>query len=320
LGLYGYGFAPYGYGVAPVVEGKDTGLIFSKGSGAITPAFTAAQVEADPKIAEGSESIQVPVVTGFKHYIGKREAEAEADPHLGLYGYGFAPYGYGVAPVVEGKDTGLIFSKGSGAITPAFTAAQVEADPKIAEGSESIQVPVVTGFKHYIGKREAEAEADPYFGLYGGYYGGSPLVLHWDGAVTPDYTPEVKAAALAHFEANGYPVYGYGKRSAEADPYFGLYGGYGGFYGAYPYAVAPVIKPKDSGLIFTASSGAVTPDFTAEQKETNPEIAEGSESIKVPAWTGEYHVLGKREAKPYYGLGYGYGGYGLGYGGYAYWG
>merc|ERR1711962_352386 len=80
------------------------------------------------------------------------------------------------------------------------------------------------------------------------------------------------------------------------------------------------IKPKDSGLIFTASSGAVTPDFTAEQKETNPEIAEGSESIKVPAWTGEYHVLGKREAKPYYGLGYGYGGYGLGYGGYAYWG
>merc|ERR1712212_549106 len=271
--------------------------------------------------AAGADHLLVKALqTPWWHPIGKREAEAEADPHLGLYGYGFAPYGYGVAPVVEGKDTGLIFSKGSGAITPAFTDAQVEADPKIAEGSESIQVPVVTGFKHYIRKREAEAEADPYFGLYGGYYGGSPLVLHWDGAVTPDYTPEVKAAALAHFEANGYPVYGYGKRSAEADPYFGLYGGYGGFYGAYPYAVAPVIKPKDSGLIFTASSGAVTPDFTAEQKETNPEIAEGSESIKVPAWTGEYHVLGKREAKPYYGLGYGYGGYGLGYGGYAYWG
>merc|ERR1711951_110807 len=107
----------------------------------------------------------------------------------------------------------------------------------------------------------------------------------------------------------------YGKRSAEAEPYYGLGYGYGG-YGlglGYGYAAAPVVEPKDSGLIFTPSSGAITPAFTDAQKEANPEIAEGSDSIKVPVVTG-VHLIGKREAEPYYGLGYGYGGYG--YGGY----
>merc|ERR1712136_447057 len=119
------------------------------------------------------------------------------------------------------------------------------------------------------GKRSAEAE--PYYGLgygYGGY---------------------------------GYGGYLYGKRSAEAEakPYYG-YGGYGLGLG-YGYAAAPVVEPKDSGLFFTASSGAVTPAFTDAQKEANPEIAEGSESIKVPVVTG-VHLIGKREAEPYYGL------------------
>jgi len=82
--------------------------------------------------------------------------------------------------------------------------------------------------KPQLSRREAEAD---------------PLVVHWDGAVTPDYTPAHKAAAAAHFAAKGWPV-------------VGLYGG--------------------------------------------------------------YHLIGKREAEPYYGLGYGYGGYGLGYGGYGY--
>jgi len=237
-------------------------------------------------------------------------------------------------------------------VTPDFTDAQKEANPEIAEGSKSIDVPVVTGYTHVVGKREAEADADP-------------LVVHWDGAVTPDYTPAQKLAAAAHFSAKGWPLLGYGgylygKRSAEAEakPYYALgysglgygYGYYGKrsaeaeakpYYGVYgygvaPYAVVPEIEPKATGFIVSPASGAVTPDFTAEQKEANPEIAEGSKSIDVPVVTGFTHVLGKREAEPYYygGLGYGYGhglyygkrsaeaepyyGLGYGYGGYGY--
>merc|ERR1711951_27691 len=101
------------------------------------------------------------------------------------------------------------------------------------------------------------------------------------------------------------------------------------------YAVVPEIETKATGFIVSPASGAVTPDFTAEQKEANPEIAEGSKSIDVPVVTGFTHVLGKRDAEPYYGAGYGYGkrsadaeakpyyalgygGLGYGYGGYLY--
>jgi len=278
------------------------------------------------KAATADHLLAKALQTPWWHPLGKREA----DPYYGVYG------GYGVVapvavvPKVEGHPTGLIFSPGSGAVTPDFTAEQKEANPEIAEGSKSIDIPVVTGYTtHVVGKREAD-----------------PLVVHWDGAVTPDYTPAQKVAAAAHFAAKGF-VYGYpalhliGKREAEAEPYYGLgygYGGYGyggylygkrsaeaeakpyygyGGYGlglGYGYAAAPVVEPKDSGLIFTPSSGAITPAFTDAQKEANPEIAEGSDSIKVPVVTG-VHLIGKREAEPYYygGLGYGYG---LGYYGY----
>merc|ERR1711862_527787 len=273
------------------------------------------------KAATADHLLAKALQTPWWHPLGKREA----DPYYGVYGgYEVAPVA--VAPKVEGHPTGFILSPGSGAVTPDFTAEQKEANPEIAEGSKSIDIPVVTGYTtHVVGKREAD-----------------PLVVHWDGAVTPDYTPAQKVAAAAHFAAKGF-VYGYpalhliGKREAEAEPYYGLgygYGGYGyggylygkrsaeaeakpyygyGGYGlglGYGYAAAPVIEPKDSGPIITPSSGAITPAFTDAQKEANPEIAEGSESIKVPVVTG-VHLIGKREAKPYYG-GYlgGYGGYG----------
>lgn len=48
-------------------------------------------------------------------------------------------------------------------------------------------------------------------------YGG--LVAHPNGAVTPDYTPAQKAVAAHHFALK------YGKREAEAEPYYGY--GYG---------------------------------------------------------------------------------------------
>merc|ERR1711962_1949861 len=171
---------------------------------------------------------------------------------------------------------------------------------KLATADNLLAKALHTPWLWHYGKREAEAEADP-------------LVVHWDGAVTPDYTPAQKLAAAAHFAAKGWPLVGYGgylygKRSADAEakPYYGVYG-----YGVAPYAVVPEIEPKATGFIVSPASGAVTPDFTAEQKEANPEIADGSKSIDVPVVTGFTHYLGKREAEPYYygGLGYGYGGY-----------
>jgi len=236
----------YGYGVAPVVEAKKTGLIFTKG--AVTPDFTDAVKEADPAIAADSKDIKVPVVTGYSvgYGYGKREAEpyyggwgwggyggyglgyygkrsADADAFYGYGGYGL---GYAVVPEIKPKATGFIVSPGSGAVTPDFTAEQKEANPEIADGSVSIDVPAFTGNVHVVGKREAEAD---------------PLITHWDGAVTPDYTPAQKVAAAAHFAAKGWPVWygGYhliGKR--EAEPYYGLgygYGGYGLGYGGYGY-------------------------------------------------------------------------------------
>merc|ERR1711862_317185 len=151
---------------------------------------------------------------------GKRSAEAEAKPYYGYGGYGLGlGYGYAAAPVIEPKDSGLIITPSSGAITPAFTDAQKEANPEIAEGSESIKVPVVTGV-HLIGKREAE----PYYGVgYGGYDGKRSA----EAEAKPYY-----GGYLGGY--GGYGGYGlgyYGKRSAEAEakPYYGLYGyGYGG--------------------------------------------------------------------------------------------
>merc|ERR1712037_849102 len=77
-------------------------------------------------------------------------------------------------------------------------------------------------------KAVANPKADPYL-LYGSYYGG--LGHHYGG-----------------YGYGGYPYYSYyGKRSAEADPWYGYYGhgyglgyGYGlGHYGGYRYGGYP---------------------------------------------------------------------------------
>jgi len=73
--------------------------------------------------------------------------------------------------------------------------------------------------------------------------------------------------------------------------------------------VAPVVGTVDTGLKFHPSSGAVTPDFTAEQKEAAPELTANQKDIKHLAYTGAvvhqptvfhtagYHLVGKREAE-----------------------
>jgi len=224
------------------------------------------------KAATADHLLAKALQTPWWHPLGKREA----DPYYGVYGgYEVAPVA--VVPKVEGHPTGFILSPGSGAVTPDFTAEQKEANPEIAEGSKSIDIPVVTGYTtHVVGKREAD-----------------PLVVHWDGAVTPDYTPAQKVAAAAHFAAKGF-VYGYpalhliGKREAEAEPYYGLGYGYGGYgYGGYLYG-------KRSA-----------------EAEAKPYYGYGGLGY---GYGLGYYGFGKRsaeaEAKPYYGLGYGVYGYG----------
>merc|ERR1711962_393565 len=115
---------------------------------------------------------------------------------------------------------------------------------------------------HYLGKREAEPY---YYGGLGYGYGGY-LYGKRSAEAEPYY-------GLGYgYGGYGYGGYAYGKRSAEAEakPYYGVYG-----YGVAPYAVVPEIEPKATGFIVSPASGAVTPDFTAEQKEANPEIAVG---------------------------------------------
>merc|ERR1712033_111801 len=68
-----------------------------------------------------------------------------------------------------------------------------------------------------------------------------------------------------------------------ADPAL-LYAGHpavGGVVG-----VAPVVGTVDTGLKFHPKSGAVTPDFTAAQKEAAPELAADQKDIKHLTYAG----------------------------------
>merc|ERR1711944_273152 len=78
----------------------------------------------------------------------------------------------------------------------------------------------------------AAAEAEPWYGLYG--YGYKPVITsvgalttYSNGAVTPTNTPAVAAATASHlatkFGAYAPVIHPLGKRSAEADPWYGVY-------------------------------------------------------------------------------------------------
>merc|ERR1712168_323362 len=129
----------------------------------------------------------------------------------------------------------------------------------------------------HLWKRDTEAkpEADAWYGLGLGYTGYGPAVLFGDltahatsgdlvtlpnGAQVPDPALSVKAAAADHLAAKSaayaaHGLWGYGKRSADADakPYYGL--GYG--YAGYSYAPTALVAHPN---------GAVTPPFTLAQQ------------------------------------------------------
>jgi len=155
------------------------------------------------------------------------------------------------------------------------------------------------------------------------------LVEHPNGALTPDTTLSVKAAAADHLNAKAItyatrgPYLGYGlglaghgiwKREAEAEPWLGY--GYG-------LAVPAVGLPVPAAPLVAHPNGAVTPDYTPAQKLAAADhFAKGGGRVHaLPLLAG--HALWKREAEaeaePW--LGYGLGGYaglGLGYAGLGY--
>ena len=164
-GHYGYGLGHYGYGLGGYYGGYyshptavQAGLPYANGW------------------TDGPNNGVGPVV----HAIGKREAEAEADPAVlyssayggyygGLYG-GLRGYGYGYG---LGHAYGLGYGHRLGYY--GHHAAAVQAGALYANGWTDGPNNGVGPVVHAIGKREAEAEADPavlYAGAYGGYYGG----------------------------------------------------------------------------------------------------------------------------------------------------
>jgi len=128
------------------------------------------------------------------HYLGKREAEAEADPafYYGNYGYGYPTYtgytGY----------TGYTVPAVAKTVVPAVATKTVVQTPVVAKSVVSpfysaLNYPYTT-YGHGLIKREAEAEAEPlYYGNYGYNY--------------PAYTTGYTGYTGLNYAYN--PVYGY---------------------------------------------------------------------------------------------------------------
>jgi len=150
------------------------------------------------------------------HYLGKREAEAEAKPWYGLYGYGLLH-----KPVIT--SVGALTTYSNGAVTPTNTPAVQQATAEHLAAKAGVYAAHGFPYYHALGKRSAEAEADPeaWYGL--GYYGYAGLThpvtsvggltTYANGAVVP-YDPNGLAATSAHLASKGlyglpYGAYGY---------------------------------------------------------------------------------------------------------------
>merc|ERR1712072_119142 len=191
-GLYGY----YPYGLYPAVTSSVADGLTTYSNGAVVPTDAANQAATAEHLAGKGYGL----LYGRK----KREAEsnAEADPY---YFYGL----YGHHPWVT--SVGALTTYSNGAVVPTDPANQAATAAHLAS----------KGLVHVLGKREAEAEADPYYyyGLYG-HYGHYPyrtsiggFTTYSNGAVVPT-DPANQAATAAHLAHKGafygYPYGGYG--------------------------------------------------------------------------------------------------------------
>merc|ERR1712121_250384 len=173
-------------------------------------------------------------------------AYAEADP---FYGYGYAgTYGLGY------HGLGYLGLKSA----PCVNAANVPVP--CAHG---------VGLVHY-GKREAEAEADPFYG-YG--YAGLGYAGLYGYAHGLKSAPCVNAANVPVPCAAGYLHYG--KREAEADPAL-VYGA----YGAYGYGL-PYVFGKSAPCVNAANQPVPCAHLGKREAEADPALL----------YTGVHHVI-----------------------------
>merc|ERR1712112_219181 len=131
-------------GVAPVVGTVDTGLKFHPASGAVTPDFTEAQKEAAPELAANQKAIKHLAYTGHVNPLSHVH-------HI---------------PAVVNQVVKPVVTYTNGLTTPVVSTPVVN-----TVATKTVVHPLFdTTHVVHLGKREAEAEADPGY-FYGNYYG-----------------------------------------------------------------------------------------------------------------------------------------------------
>merc|ERR1711936_1150950 len=243
----------YGAAVVPIDPHATSGELVTIGNAQVPDTTLAVKAAAADHLA--AKSLHYGAYGGYGLPLAGHlwKRDAEAKPEAEPW----LGYGYGLGGLYGGYGLG-------------YSAAPVVAAPAIP-----LCINGVAPLGHGLCKRDADAEAKPeadawygYGCLYGGRYG-----LGYGGY--------------------GYGgLYGYGKRSADAEAKPWL--GYGGLYVGWAYGVPALVAHPN---------GAVTPPYTAAQ---------------VAAAADHFAAKGKRSADAFYGYG-GYGlGLGYGYGGYGY--
>ncbi len=213
---------------------------------AVHPGYATSYEDRSPQGAPGVYGYGYPTLA-YGHYLGKREAEADASI---------------VAPLVT--PVGV-------AAHPGYATSFEHRSPQGAPGLYGYGYPALA-YGHYLGKREAEADASVVAPIV------APVVAPIGVAAHPGY-----ATSFEHRSPQGAPgVYGYGyptlayghylgKREAEADA----------------SVVAPIVAPI--GV-------AAHPGYATSFEHRSPQGAPGVYGYGYP--TLAYgHYLGKREAE-----------------------
>ena len=207
-------------GRAPITS---VGGLTTYANGAVVPTDTPAVAAATAQhlAAKGTPILQdvavaAPVHYGYAgwpyaHYLGKREADSDADILIP-----------GRAPITS---VGAFTTYANGAVVPTDTPAVAAATSAhlAARGTPALHTGLVAHYgyagypyAHYLGKREAESDADAYYGVLGYGYGlqhvpavtsVGGLTTYSNGAVVPT-DPANLAATSAHLAGKGLLYWG----------------------------------------------------------------------------------------------------------------
>jgi len=192
---YGYsGLGAYaGYPYAAAYRGFPYGLGYAAGYASLSNSaavnINGLAPAALPALAGGYAGAGRYVAnSGGVVHVAKREAEAEADPYYAAYGYGLAgyagAYGLGYAGAYGAYPYGLGYAAGYASVSNSaavnINGLAPAAVPALAGGYAGAgRYTANSGGIVHVAKREAEAEADPYYTAYGyaglGYAGAYGL-------------------------------------------------------------------------------------------------------------------------------------------------